>query len=393
MSNLTRRALLRRGAVGGGSLAAISLLGGNRFALATDDDAEVAMRAYFGARFRAIDSGDAADRRAAIDHIATENGELRDFVDRDIQQLSQVVRSYGPILGMQHEIQVTGRQANTFFVREGPVHSWANDSRGSGPSADPRKAPDRRPVIQSGIGYIHTLKLDRASGRFRVHADAFRGLGWDSPDVKRLGAALPIPMADFASHRGLQSLTARGNGGGRLARPLAASYFWDQAVNYCYTYNGAPGTGTSYNPYYHNYNPYGGDCTSFISQALANAGWTAGNTSDPNAYWYDAALPPLSEGAAWYNNNPQRNWILANARGAAIAGSPQNLSRGDVVYYDWNASDGTLDHTAMVTTIPGSGRRLIDCHNPDLHEQDWETVWAPGLSPFSTVNMSILATY
>lgn len=156
---------------------------------------------------------------------------------------------------------------------------------------------------------------------------------------------------------------------------------------------GAPGTGTSYNPNYYNYNPYGGDCTSFISQALANAGWTAGDRNDPDAYWYDAAVAPLSEGRAWYNNNPQRTWILANARGASIAGSPQNLSRGDVVYYDWNASDGTLDHTAMVTTIPGTGRRLIDCHNPDLHEQDWETVWAPSLSPFSTVNMSIYATY
>ena len=127
MNEFTRRALLRRGLIAGGSLAAISLLGSNSSILAADDhDVDAAMRAYFSARFRAIDSGDSGDRRAVLDLIAAENGKLREFVDLDIAHLSGLVRSYGPILGMQHEVQVSGRQGNTFLAREGTRHSWGN---------------------------------------------------------------------------------------------------------------------------------------------------------------------------------------------------------------------------------------------------------------------------
>ena len=99
-------------------------------------------------------------------------------------------------------------------------------------------------------------------------------------------------------------------------------------------------------------------------------------------------------GTAWYNNNPQRTWILANARGWNTGGTPQLLARGDIVYYDWNPSDGVLDHTAMVTTLPiSTGRRLISCHNPNLDQQDWETIWLPSLSPFATTNIALFSNF
>jgi len=213
-----------------------------------------------------------------------------------------------------------------------------------------------------------------------VHSDAFRGLGGDSPDVKRSTLKFPTAMVQPAR-------IPRG-GGGKLARPLATAYFWDQAVNYCYTF------WSNYNTFYFNYNPNGGDCTSFISQALANAGWTAGNTADPNAYWYDTALAP-NVGTAWYNNNPQRTWILANARGWDAGPTPQSLLRGDIVYYDWNStSPGTLDHTAMVTTIPVStNRRLVSAHFQDIDQQDWELWPAQNLRPFSTVNIQLFSNF
>lgn len=383
MSESTRRALLRRGLLGGAAVAALSLLGTNRSILAADDDADLAMRAYFSARFRAIDSGDPADRRAALDLIATENGGLRDFVDRDIQHLSRVVRSYGPILDMQHEIHVTARRGSTFVVREGTRFSWANPTPPgvANTPGDPRAALDRRPVIQSGVGYDHTVTLDRSVGRLRVHRDAYRSLGGDSPDVQRNSAKFPTAIVRAGS--------SGRSGGGRLARPLALTYFWDQAVNYCYTF------WFNYNTNYHNYNPYGGDCTSFISQALANAGWTAGDRGDPTAYWYDAALPPLSEGTAWYNNNPQRTWIVNNNRGYDAGSTPQNLLRGDIVYYDWNSPPaGDLEHTAMVTTIPVStNRRLVTSHNPNFNELDWETWMDAVWTPFRTVNIRLWTNY
>lgn len=382
MSESTRRALLRRGLLGGAAVAALSLMGTNRSILAADDDADLTMRAYFSARFRAIDSGDPADRRAALDLIATENGELRDFVDRDIQNLSALVRSSGRILDMQHETHVTARRGNTFVVREGTRYSWANPTPPGVAKApdDPRAALDRRPVIQSGVGYHHTVTLDRTVGRLRVHSDAYRGLGGDSPDVQRNRAQFPPSIPQPGSSRKF--------GGGRLARPMAVTYFWDQAVNYCYTF------WFNYNPNYWNYNPSGGDCTSFISQALANAGWTAGNTADPTAYWYDAALAP-NVGTAWYNNNPQRTWILANNRGYDAGSTPQNLLRGDIVYYDWNSPPaGELQHTAMVTTIPVStSRRLVTSHNPDLNEVDWETWMGSEWTPFRTVNLRLWTNY
>ena len=373
-------------------MAAAALLGGKSI-LAADDtapDVDRAMRAYFSARFRAIDSGDPGDRRAVLDLIATDNKALRDFVDRDIAHLSVDVRSYGPIVGIQHEIQVSGRHGNTFSVKELTRHSWANPTpAGFVQSDDPRLAMDLRPVIQSGVGYDHTVTLGREDGRLRVNADAFRGLGWDSPDVKRGSGHAKIPGGPSVlfPHAMMHPGSPHG-GGGKLARPLATGYFWDQAVNYCYTY------WSNYNASYHDYNPYGGDCTSFISQALANAGWTAGNRADPNAYWYDAAVAPLSEGWAWYNNNPQRTWILANARGWSTGGTPQLLARGDIVYYDWNVPDGTLDHTAMVTTLPVStGRRLVSCHTPNLDQKDWETWPDTPYRPFNTVNIALFSNF
>lgn len=377
MNRLSRRGLLRRG--GGLALAGAFLGLSGKSVDSSELELKSTAIAYLAARGRAMDSGAAVDLQAARSLIAESNPALRDFADRDLTALHRTIYSHGPLIAIRHDVRVDGIVGNVVFAYERVTFPWKNEGGPPVPAdVEPRARPTAKPVIESATGHYHRLELEGAGSSLQVRRDAFRGVAWDSPDVIRT-AISPPPT------EGHPSIDARG--AMKLASPVVTAYLWDYAVNYCYTY------WSNYNMNYYNYNGLGGDCTSFISQALANAGWLAGDRNDPNAFWYDAGVVPWV-GRAWYNNNNQYPWILNNGRGYEYGGTPQDLFRGDIVYYDWNSSDGVLDHTVMVTTIPSStGRRLVSGHNPDCNEVDWSTYWAPSLSPFATHNLQLYPNY
>lgn len=389
---MKRRDFISRGVLAGGAI-----LGGLTATpsrpVAAAQDISQAVGEYMQARGRVMDSGSASDVREALAYIDLSNVPLREFVTSDLLHLSRVIRSHGPLLGVDHTFTIQARDGYRVRVYEETRFTWKHSlPPGFVMPTDPRARPTTRSVIESSFGYTHTLMFEPSGSSLFVKRDAFRGASWDSPDVglvtemrQPIWAARP-PLESAASVVTDPEIGAR-RGMGRLARPLAAQYFWDAAVNYCYTYARTP------NPNYFDYTGNGGDCTSFISQALANAGWTAGDRNDPNAYWYDAAVVPWV-GTAWYDNNNQRPWILNNARGWAAPGTPQDVLRGDIVYYDWATGGyGPLEHTVMVTTITGTGRRLVSCHTPNENEIDWDTFWAPHLRPFVTHNMRLFTFY
>lgn len=377
MRTIDRRTFLRRGSL---VAAAVMINGGSpRVLAAPDSTIEQAALAYLAARARAMDSGRATDVRDVRSRISDSNPALRDFVEFELAHLNHVIHAQPTLIGIRHDFWITAATDSSVHAYERVAHPWRNEGS-SVPVGDvpPAARPTTKPVIESASGFRHRLELEPLAGSFRVRRDAFRGVAWDSPYVGQVAASPLPPTRLTASPAGPQP---------RTLRPLAYSYLWDYAVNYCYTY------WQNYNSNYYNYNSMGGDCTSFISQALASAGWIAGNRNDPDAYWYDAAVVPWV-GRAWYNNNPQKPWIINNGRGYQIATTPQDLARGDIVYYDWTPIDGTLQHTVMVTTIPAStSRRLVSGHNADINEEDWDTYWGSNLRPFQTHSMHLYPTY
>lgn len=389
---LTRRDLVRLVGISVAATAIPALQTTRAGAATFDPQIQALAGAFFLARNRAIETGRHDDALQALSFVSPSNPSLREHLAEEIRALNRSVNSQGPLLSVAHDLQFHDQRGSVVNYYSRTRWSWRNSTPPTGSAGqDPRTAADPRPVIESSIGYELTLDVQLYGGVPKIARAGYRGVAWDSPDRTALA-----PVSAPGSWRGAAPRPVVVTRNPDLAAALSSNYYyWDQAVNYCYTYNGAPGTGTNYNPNYYNYNSLGGDCTSFVSQACANAGWIAGDRNDPTAYWYDPAVAPWV-GYAWYSADYQRPWIINNFRGYDIGGSPQGLGRGDIIYYDWAdpySGSSVWDHTVMVTTIPASGRRLIDCHNPDLHEADWETVWASYLSPFSTSALHLNATY
>jgi len=127
---------------------------------------------------------------------------------------------------------------------------------------------------------------------------------------------------------------------------------------------GVSHNGARYNPAYYDYASNGGpgDCTPYASQCIRAGGYPF------LAGWYYDFSNPFKASSSWYNNNPQRTYL--KGRYFDRVDSVSDLSKGDIIYYDWNA-DGYLDHTAVYVGIY-DGVRCIDAHTSDHRHHSWK---------------------
>lgn len=147
------------------------------------------------------------------------------------------------------------------------------------------------------------------------------------------------------------------------------------AVQYADTYCGAASDGSNgykYNNEYTDYNPLGGNCANFASQALYEGGGFK-----KNGTWNYRA----GKGSrAWINAQGFKDYLLYSGRGELIARGKYSdvykasyqLRPGDIVAY---AHKGDTSHISIVTGQDSKGYPLVNSHNLDRYRVPWDIGW------------------
>lgn len=127
-----------------------------------------------------------------------------------------------------------------------------------------------------------------------------------------------------------------------------------------------------YNKKYINYNPQGGDCANFASQALHEGG----KFRKTHAWNYDNG----DVTRAWVNADGFKDYMIRSGRASIIAnGSYEKIYKfsykllpGDFVAYE---KKGDITHISMVSGADSRGYSLVSCHNTDRNNVPWDLGW------------------
>jgi cell wall-associated NlpC family hydrolase len=159
-----------------------------------------------------------------------------------------------------------------------------------------------------------------------------------------------------------------------MISPIAAlAYDGTAAATYADTY------WSTYNRSYPSFANSGGDCTNYVSQALAAGGISmrkAPSYSGTNAWFMLQTRGRYSYSTTWVNAQ-DNSTFLSHLPGVTMVASvtgatpgqvvASNASQGDVVFYDWN-NDGIYDHEAIVVTADG---QRVDAHTNNRYHEYW----------------------
>lgn len=156
------------------------------------------------------------------------------------------------------------------------------------------------------------------------------------------------------------------------------------AKNYAVQWVGSltsPMSSTGYNPAYRSYSPT--DCANFISQCLANGGW-----SFRNAY-----STPTATGSWWYSNNNNTgdtySWKKAHALNAfvnftgrgVLKNNVLDLGIGDIVFANWISDwtnctcDSEWDHAMIITSLGTNTVYLTYHSNNRLNKNFYDFIY------------------
>jgi hypothetical protein len=125
-----------------------------------------------------------------------------------------------------------------------------------------------------------------------------------------------------------------------------------------------------YNPTYARFT---GDCCNFVSQGARAGGMPMALGDWTSGWWYDkeGTSTPSDDAYSW-------SWISCSRQIAYWLGtridwatSISNVSRGDVIYYDWTG-DGSWDHVAILAGTNSAGQKVIDAHTTDHYHWFWK---------------------
>lgn len=244
-------------------------------------------------------------------------------------------------------------------------------------------------VVTSAISTTHHLTLRLENGQWKVSQDLYLD---------------PLNVGMSADHH---TRLATGSGDARPGRATYGSYLVGSGSVVSYNRSAAAAYAdkywSSYNPAYLNYNPYGGDCANFVSQALGDS--HGANLPFWQNYWYygSGTNPDTASPIDWrytpsqhhfFTNNPYGstyNFAYLGAKGTYTATNSwdrSNMLLGSIHYYDWT-SDGTIDHTAIVAAYLTDGTTLIDAHNTNHYRVRYDIGYSNTTYYFDQMHSSI----
>lgn len=151
----------------------------------------------------------------------------------------------------------------------------------------------------------------------------------------------------------------------------------DAMVRYLYLYALTP------SPSYCNFEnsgTRGGDCTNFVSQAMAAGGWSQvflgdldafTQRSNPSVWFYNG----IAQSYTWINAGYFFNFIKDRPR-ARTVGRVADLIPGDVISVDFNpgANDG-IDHTMVVSRKANDGTTYLAYHTNNTLDKTFYQFW------------------
>lgn len=160
------------------------------------------------------------------------------------------------------------------------------------------------------------------------------------------------------------------------------------AVNYAVKHAGHP-TDQPLNKHYNpNYYFTTADCTNFVSQVLHEGGgvpkvdaWWRPWWDKDDWYYHRTGTDPFDA-----NNDDSWSWSWVKAgtlywhiqaRLGTLVNSPSQLRLGDVIQIDFT-SDGTIDHTMVVTMIDSSGNIRVSQHTTNRTNEPLINYFSPG---------------
>ena len=151
----------------------------------------------------------------------------------------------------------------------------------------------------------------------------------------------------------------------------------DAIVRYLYLYARTP------NPNYRNFEnsgSRGGDCTNFVSQAMAAGGWSQvslGNLdaltqrSNPALWFYNS----VSQNYTWINAGYFFNFIRDRPR-AKTVGRVADLIPGDVISVDFDpGANNGIDHTMVVSRKANDGTIYLAYHTNNTLDKTFYQFW------------------
>ena len=234
------------------------------------------------------------------------------------------------------------------FVRRDPVRYGLNDTSWT--------------QTDSGFGTTHFLTLGKSNGTWSIFSDAYdEGIvGGTSPDYSfDLDSWAVGQVPKSIDSQSLKSRIQR-------SRPeLPKSKYFS---THTFDYNAAAAYAIywayKYNSAYQNWGSTNTDCANFVSQSFIAGGYPTDGSWSPYSF-------------AWVNNTGLRDWLINSGRGHDESASMLGLA--DCVNYDWS-NNGSLDHIALVTSIPGSVP-LVSCHTTSQRNVPYSSIYYAGYMP------------
>ena len=251
-------------------------------------------------------------------------------------------------------------------------------------------------VITSGMGVNHEMIWSNEDGSWKILKDSYDEgplTGVRSPDYVTTTSLIVNADVKNDSMMSTQqnNVIVTATSYQTYDRYSAARYA-DYHVNHSFTTPGSDQVDyTKYNPYFKNFDQYGGgDCANYVSQSLHLDFYA-------NSIHYGGTLPYINPGVYntsswWYNTNgtggtqtsddycsstwsyaPDLYTFIINKGWGTQLTNGNSLSIGDLVFYDWrNSGDSPgIDHVTIVTAISSSGLPLVDSHSWDYYHVPW----------------------
>lgn len=184
------------------------------------------------------------------------------------------------------------------------------------------------------------------------------------PKAQPAGSTSTLPQVPTSSiSKG--SMTAPASTSVRAPMLASAYYNYSDMIVYAATwFNG-------HNWQYNNYDGSTGDCTNFVSQALAAGGWQQVGSG---FFW------ERTDSGKWYHSNPDSyTWSGAQNFFWFATGSGRtyelsylaDMGPADVMQIDWD-NDGGIDHTALVTFVNGQDIKVSQHTDGYWNRSIWE---------------------